>query len=229
MTPSRVLGVRRLNHLFGRASSPVFVLDAGLRLVYANPALEALTGQANAALIGLECRPSGLPLGDDPASLAGSLSPPPEVAGGHPCSAETLIIRAGGERSWMRAEFWPLHDESGQALGTFAMLRNRESPVHAPSSVERRLRMELRELRDRLLERHGIGALIGQGLGHRRVLDQIQAASASRVPLMIVGEPGTGKRTLAEMIHHRSGHSDSRPRHLDCAALPPEVLQRALF
>jgi transcriptional regulator with GAF, ATPase, and Fis domain len=229
MTPSRVLGVRRLNHLFGRASSPIFVLDASLRLVYANPALEALTGQSISALIGLECRPSGLPLGDDLASLGGSLAPPSGAAGGHPCSAETLIIHTGGERSWLRAEFWPLSDQRGQTLGTFAMLRTRETPPHAPSSGERRLHAELRDLRDRLIQRHGVDTLIGQGLGHRRVLNQIQAASASRVPLTIVGEPGTGKRTLADTIHQRSSRSVSRPRHLDCAALPPEVLERTLL
>jgi transcriptional regulator with PAS, ATPase and Fis domain len=229
MTPSRVLSVRRLNHLFGRASTPIFVLDTNLRLVYANPALEALTGQANSALSGLECRPSGLPLGDDLAGLGESLAPPVQAAAGHPCSADTLIIHTGGERSWMRGEFWPLLDQRGQALGTFAMLRTRESPAHAPPSVDRRLQAELRELRDRLLQRHGVDTLIGQGLGHRRVLDQIQAAAALRVPLTIVGESGTGKRTLADTIHQRSSFSASRPRHLDCAALPPEVLERTLL
>jgi DNA-binding NtrC family response regulator len=200
-----------------------------LRLVYANPALEALTGQASSTLIGLECRPSGLPLGDDLAGLGESLAPPVQAAAGHPCSADTLIVHTGGERSWMRGEFWPLLDQRGQALGTFAMLRTRESPAHAPPSVDRRLQAELRELRDRLLQRHGVDTLIGQGLGHRRVLDQIQAAAALGVPLTIVGEPGTGKRTLADTIHQRSSFSASRPRHLDCAALPPEVLERTLL
>jgi len=229
MTPSRVLGVRRLNHLFGRAASPVFLLDADSRLVYANPALESLTGHANSALEGLSCRPSGLPQSDDLAGLGGSLAPPPEAAAGHPCSIETLILRAGGERVWMRAEFWPLHDSRGQTLGTFAMLRERTAPAHPPLSVERRLQADLRALRDRLAERHGIDTLIGQGPGHRRLLDQIQTASSSRVPLTIVGEPGTGKRTVATTIHQNAGGPVSRLRHLDCAALPPEMLERALF
>lgn len=229
MTPSRVLGVRRLNNLFQRASAPIYVIDSGARLVYANSALEALTGQAAAGLIGLTCRPSGLPQGDDLASLGGSLAPPSEVLAGHPAGVETLIIRPGGERAWMHAEFWPLRDHRGQWLGAFCLLRERHATTHLPPSTERRLQAELRDLRDRLAERHGVDVPIGQGLGHRRVLDQIKAASASIVPVTIVGEPGTGRRTVATTIHRTAGGAVANLRQFDCVALPAEVMERALF
>lgn len=229
MTPSRVLGVRRLNNLFQRAASPIYVLDAASRIVYANAALENLTGQPSATLIGLVCRASGLPQTDDLVSLGGSLAPPLETANGLPAGVETLIVKTGGERFWMRAEFWPLRDGRGQAAGTFCLLRDRTTPSHSPPSRDRRLQAELRELRDRLAERHGFDSLIGQGLGHRRVIDQIKASSATNLPVTVVGEPGTGKRTVATAIHLLGGKPASALRHLDCAALPAEVLERALF
>ena len=101
--------------------------------------------------------------------------------------------------------------------------------THAPESAAFRLRSELGELRDRLQRRHGLDTLIGRGPAHRRLLDQMAAASATTVPVLIVGEPGTGKRTVARTIHHRGPKGQAPLVPFDCAALPPEVLERELF
>ena len=55
------------------------------------------------------------------------------------------------------------------------------------------------------------------------------AAAATSVPVLVLGEPGTGRRTVARAIHM---HDRAAPPPLvpfDCAALPPEVLERELF
>jgi DNA-binding NtrC family response regulator len=140
-----------------------------------------------------------------------------------------LIVHAGGERRWRRIEFWPIHDAEGDLTGVFGMVREADAPSQAPDSQAQRLRAELAEIRDRLQRERGMETLIGAGAGHRRLLDQVRAAAASTVPVLIVGEPGTGKRTVARTIHARSERAGAPLLPFDCAALPPEVLERELF
>ena len=96
----------------------------------------------------------------------------------------------------------------------------------APDSESQRLRSELLEVRHRLLGRYGLDSLIGRGPAHRRLFDQVAAAAASTVPVLVVGEPGTGKRLVARTIHQLGETSQAPFIPLDSAALPSEVLER---
>jgi DNA-binding NtrC family response regulator len=102
---------------------------------------------------------------------------------------------------------------------------------HNPAAVSesQRLRVELMEVRSRLLERAGHDQLIGSGPEHRRTLEQLAAAASTSAPLLIVGEPGTGKRLLARLAHQHGPRRHAPLIPLDCAALPPDVLERELF
>jgi transcriptional regulator with PAS, ATPase and Fis domain len=229
MASSRSVGVRRLAALFHRAREAVFVLDARRRIVYVNPAWEALTGQQGDQVMGLVCEPRSAKSDGNLDNLGGSFCPPPEALAGRPASGTSLIVHAAGERQWRRIEYWPWHVESGALLGLVGIVRDLADTPHAPESDAMRLRSELQELRERLQEQHGLSTLVGRGPAHRRLLDQIALAAATNVPVLIIGETGTGKRTIARIIHAR-GRSPKAPLlpH-DCAAVPPEALERELF
>ena len=98
MAPPRIPGLRRPETLFQQTGDAVFLLGAGGRFVYVNPAWEALTGHPAAEVVGLECRPHGPTRPGDLAGLAGSFCPPPEALGGRPASTTALILRADGQR-----------------------------------------------------------------------------------------------------------------------------------
>lgn len=229
MTSSRDLSVRRLNVLLKRAREPVFLLDAERTLIYVNPAWEALTGQPADVALGLECQPHGPTRDGDLASLGGSFCPPPEALEGQPAGSKTLIVLPGGERRWCRVEYWPYHDNQGATIGIIGLVRPPDAPPHAPNSELQHLRAELLEVREQLQDRYGFDTLIGRGAAHRRLLEQIRAAAVANVPVLIVGEPGTGKRTIARIIHQQSPNSRSPLVPFDCAALPPEDIERELF
>jgi DNA-binding NtrC family response regulator len=61
------------------------------------------------------------------------------------------------------------------------------------------------------------------------LIEQIASASSSRRPVLIVGEPGTGKRQVARVLHQKGMTPDGPLLPLDVAALPAEVLDRELF
>jgi PAS domain S-box-containing protein len=229
MASPRHIGFRRLNSLLRRAREPVFLLNADLRLSFVNRAWEQLTGYTIEAVMDLECRPPGPPHDGDLDGLGGSFCPPPEALAGRPAGVRALVVHPGGERRWCRVEFWPYHDDWGALIGFIGLVRPADAPAHAPDSESQRLRAELAEVRQRLRGRYGFDALVGRGPGHRRLLDQVAAAAATDVPALIVGEPGTGKRTVARTIHQQGARAQSLLMPLDCAALPPDILERELF
>ncbi len=57
----------------------------------------------------------------------------------------------------------------------------------------------------------------------------VDRIAVSDLGILIVGEPGTGKRWLAEMIHLRSGRAGRRFLHVDCSAIAPDAIERELF
>lgn len=228
MPPHRLRGVR-LDALIRGAREPFFLLGPGQKLIAANRAWEELTGVEFAAVAGMVCPPHGPTRPDDPAGLAASFCPPPEAVAGRAASTTTLILAASGERLRRRVEFWPIHDASGELTGILGSVRPIDASPAAPESQAHRLRAELMELRDRLHRRHKIEALVGRGPVHQRLLDQVAAAAASAVPVLIVGEGGTGKRLVAQTIHHQSPRRQAPLLGFDCRALPPEVLERELF
>lgn len=63
----------------------------------------------------------------------------------------------------------------------------------------------------------------------RKLLDQLEQAGSSTDPVLLRGEPGTGKELLAEVLHRGSIRGSMSLLRLDCAALPPEALEEELF
>jgi transcriptional regulator with GAF, ATPase, and Fis domain len=219
----------RLDQLLQQAREPAFWLSADLKLAWVNRAWEELTGHPAKAVSGLACRAHGPTRAGDLESLAGSLFPPPEAIAGQPAGAKTLFVHPTGERRWRRIEFWPFHNEAGELMALLGLVRPLEDPPVSSDSDGQRLRSELLEVRDRMLSRYGLDSLVGRGAAHRRLLDQVSAASTTSVPVLIIGEPGTGRRLVARAIHQIGPRSRTPIVPFDGMALPPEVLERELF
>jgi DNA-binding NtrC family response regulator len=217
------------NPLWQRAREPIFWLDPALKLIWVNRAWEELTGSPAESVVGQTCQAHGPTDAGDPVDLAASFRPPPEALAGRPAGSPTLILRADGQRLWRRVEFWPFRDEHDALIGLLGTVRPADDRPSVPDSEGQRLHVELLEIRRRLQGRYGFDTLVGHGPAHRRLLEQVRLAAASSVPVLIVGEPGTGKRQAARTIHQ---HGPGRERPLvafDCQALPAEILERELF
>jgi DNA-binding NtrC family response regulator len=103
-------------------------------------------------------------------------------------------------------------------------------PVPADASAHPVLLPEqLVALRAKVAERYRIEQLTGDGLAMCRVGEQIRLASQTNVPVLIVGEPGTGKHRVARTIHQHRATRERTFVALDCARLPAAALSMALF
>lgn len=61
------------------------------------------------------------------------------------------------------------------------------------------------------------------------VLEDLKRIAHRNVTILIVGETGTGKTTLARIIHERSPRSSEPFQHLACGALPGDLIESELF
>jgi two-component system response regulator HydG len=73
------------------------------------------------------------------------------------------------------------------------------------------------------------GRTLGASPEMRRLYPLCERLAAANVPLMIEGETGTGKEVLAESLHEKSTRADKPFVVFDCTAVPPDLMEAALF
>ena len=71
--------------------------------------------------------------------------------------------------------------------------------------------------------------LVGQSQPMQQVYRQIRQAAATDIPVLLVGETGTGKDLAAEAIHRQSDRTDGPFSPIHLGALPPELVASELF
>ena len=80
------------------------------------------------------------------------------------------------------------------------------------------------------LGRNEIGdTVIGQQTGLKSVVERINLVCQSDMPVLILGETGTGKELIARMIHTRSDRCNGPFLRINCGAIPAELVDSQLF
>jgi len=72
-------------------------------------------------------------------------------------------------------------------------------------------------------------ALLGVSAAIREVLDQVRRVASVRVPVLILGETGTGKELVARAIHEQSSRARACFVAVNCGAFPDSLLESELF
>jgi len=79
------------------------------------------------------------------------------------------------------------------------------------------------------LRRRGAGVPVGSSRAMRQVRELAERVAQTDASVVVLGESGTGKGMVAQMIHHLSRRARGSFTDLHCAALPPQLLESELF
>jgi two-component system response regulator HydG len=93
----------------------------------------------------------------------------------------------------------------------------------------RALRRTARELHRALQQRDALGGLVGRSAAMQDTFALVGRVADSALPVIIVGETGTGKTVLARALHAESERADGPFVSVNCAALPENLLESELF
>jgi transcriptional regulator with GAF, ATPase, and Fis domain len=96
-----------------------------------------------------------------------------------------------------------------------------------------RLRQSAEADRGALLRRLGrtdvTDSVVGEDTGLRLVMERVRLVADSDVPVLILGETGTGKELVARAIHTRSHRAQGPFIRVNCGAIPRELIDSQLF
>ena len=91
------------------------------------------------------------------------------------------------------------------------------------------LTQQVEALKGRLEPLSEAGMLVGTSPAFQRAHDLLRRAAATQVTVLLTGETGVGKERFARSLHAQSACADGPFVAVNCAALPPELIEAELF
>jgi DNA-binding NtrC family response regulator len=99
----------------------------------------------------------------------------------------------------------------------------------AANADRRKAAGELAPVSEKLAPHLSREQLIGAAPEFRSALAVAAKAARNRLPILIIGEPGTGKETIARAIHSASLRARGPLLLVDCKAVPGNIIDSELF
>ena len=99
----------------------------------------------------------------------------------------------------------------------------------AANADRRRAAGELAPVSEKLAPSLPLEQLVGAAPEFRAALAVAAKSARNRLPVLIIGEPGTGKETVARAIHGASLRAKGQMLSLDCKAVPANIIDSELF
>lgn len=122
------------------------------------------------------------------------------------------------------------HEETLKALlEPLGVALENDRRVHELAILREAAEADRRSLLTRLGRKEMIDTVIGGDSGLRDVMRRVSQCSRSLVPVLILGETGTGKEVISREIHQGSGRSSGPFIRVNCGAIPPELIDSQLF
>jgi transcriptional regulator with GAF, ATPase, and Fis domain len=121
----------------------------------------------------------------------------------------------------------------GGVLASAVDRKNRDLELKRSLDEVRVLRDQLAAendlLRQELSASHGFQEIVGESPALKRTLSRISQVAPTDSTVLLLGETGTGKELLARAIHERSPRSARTMVRVNCAGIPPSLVESELF
>jgi hydrogenase-4 transcriptional activator len=111
----------------------------------------------------------------------------------------------------------------------FSVAMENDERLRELTRLRKAAEADRRSLLSRLGREEIVDAIVGQNTGLKGVIERIELVSNSDVPILILGETGTGKELIARKIHDRSSRNDRPFLRINCGAIPTELVDSQLF
>lgn len=127
-------------------------------------------------------------------------------------------------------EFEQGHLELAEKLREpFAVALENDRRVHEMATLRDAAVADRGSLLRRLGRKELLEDIVGERTGLRLVMDRVGLVAGSDVPVLILGETGTGKEVIARAIHTRGPRHDGPFIRVNCGAIPSELIDSQLF
>ncbi|MFM8494265.1 MAG: sigma-54 interaction domain-containing protein [Planctomycetia bacterium] len=114
-------------------------------------------------------------------------------------------------------------------LEPFAVALDNDTRLHELRALREAAVADRETLLTRLGRQDVNEEVVGVRTGLRHVMDRVELVAKSDVPVLILGETGTGKEVVSRAIHTRSARADGPFIRVNCGAIPPELVDSQLF
>ena len=114
-------------------------------------------------------------------------------------------------------------------LEPFAAALENDRRMRETSKLREAAEADRRSLLTRLGRGDGGDVIVGADAGLRSVMERVELVSRSDVPVLILGETGSGKEVIARAIHASSRRASGPFLRANCGAIPPELIDSELF
>lgn len=167
-----------------------------------------------------------------PAERAAPLTPPAldrelligALSGEHGTTGALLAIAPAG-RSYSAEQLSIFQS----LLEPFSVALDNDRRLHELTALREAAEADRRSLLTRLGRQEINEAIVGSETGLRSVMERVELVSRSDVPVLILGETGTGKEVASRAIHTRSARANGPFIRVNCGAIPAELIDSQLF
>ena len=114
-------------------------------------------------------------------------------------------------------------------LEPLAVALDNDGRLHELRSLREAAEADRQTLLSRLGRQDINEDVVGARTGLKHVMERIELVANSDLPVLILGETGTGKEVVSRAIHARSQRADGPFIRVNCGAIPPELVDSQLF
>jgi formate hydrogenlyase transcriptional activator len=152
----------------------------------------------------------------------------PAPASGQPICA--LLIQSAASRRWPTSLVERL-ESMAEILGAALQRRRREAPMRDEAAIERLARLEAdnRYLKEEIRSYHDFEEIVGESAPLRLALTRLAQVAPMSSSVLLLGPTGSGKELFARALHERSRRHARPLVRVNCAALPPTLVESELF
>jgi formate hydrogenlyase transcriptional activator len=157
----------------------------------------------------------------------------------HLVRLEYRIVLPDGSVRWVvaRGRSYPATSEQPErVMGVTIDITERkemEALLHEQLAEIKQLKQQLEQeniyLRDEITLQQGHEGIIARSRAMKQILTQVEQVADTDATVLLSGETGTGKELLARNIHNLSNRKERPLVTINCAALPPTLIESELF